>query len=88
MIYLIFDAAVVKEKGITFAIVSVDASAIKDDLSINYTQRKFQLYFPFMPIILYIKDSINPPEYYGRKDIIDLIADISPNQIPWKTYKL
>lgn len=83
-----FDAALVKEKGITFAIVSVDSSAVKDDWSINYTQRKYQLYFPFIPIILFIKDSINDPKYYGREDIVKLLADISPDQVPWKKYKV
>jgi len=88
VIYLTFDAAVVKEKGITFAIVSVDSFAVKDDLSINYTQRKYQLYFPFIPIILFIKDSINDPKYYGRKDIVELLTDVSYHQIPWKKYKV
>ncbi len=81
-----FDGAIVNEQGVTFAIVVVNASAVINSFTINDAQRSFERYFPGMPIILMNQDSNGTPTYYGREDIVNFLANIYMEQIPWKTY--
>ncbi len=81
-----FDGAVIKEQGVTFAIVVVKHSAVMNNSTINSTQHSFQPYFPGMPIVLMSQDSNGRPTYYGRKDIVNFLANVFMEQIPWKTY--
>ena len=81
-----FDAAVVKEQGLTFAVVMVQHSAVFNNSTINDNQRGFQRHFPGMPIVLCNQNSSGTPTYYGRKDIVNFLASVLMEQIPWKTY--
>ena len=46
-----FDGAVIKEQGVTFAIVVVKRSTLSSSIRINEARESFQQFFPGIPII-------------------------------------
>lgn len=80
------DGAVVKEQGVTFAIVIVKQSATQNSVSSNNARSAFQGFFPGMPLILASQDSSGRFTYQGRKDIVAFLARLDPGRIPWKKY--
>ncbi len=81
-----FQGAVIKEQGVTFAIVIVKKSIIDNTISAREAIMSFQLIFPGIPIILMAQDFRGTPSYYGRKDIVNFLANMPLNSIPWKEY--
>ena len=80
------DGAVVKEQGVTFAIVVVKRHVIQSSSEAQDAQNAYHPVFPGMPIILMAQDSRGIPTYYGRKDIVNFLANIDHGRIPWKRY--
>lgn len=82
-----FDGAVIKEQGVTFAIVIVKPhilnSSEREDV-----RNSFRSVFPGVPIILMAQDSRGTPTYHGRKDIVNFLANVHPSRIPWKRYTI
>lgn len=78
--------AVVKEQGVTFAIVIVKQFVIQSQVEFQKAASSFSNYFPGMPIVLMAQDGRGVPTYRGRKDIVDFLANIRMSQIPWKEY--
>lgn len=80
------DGAVVKEQGVTFAIVMVKKTAMQNAQDAAETRAAFQGIFPGMPIVLASQDSRGVFEYHGRPDIVKFLASIAPSRIPWRRY--
>lgn len=78
--------SIVEEQGVTFAIVLVKHPATQTPSEAEKARAAFQGYFPGMPLILASQDSHGIFHYQGRKDIVDLLANIDPSQIPWKEW--
>ena len=80
-----FDGALIKEQGVTFAIVvvkpSVLTSADKESIRQNFSH-----YFGYVPTILMAQNSRGIPTYDGRRDIVKFLSQIHPSRIPWKHY--
>lgn len=81
-----FDGALIKEQGVTFAIVVVKPSVL-DSTSREQTRQSFSRYFPSVPIILMAQNSRGIPTYHGRPDIVKFLASINHSRIPFKTYE-
>lgn len=81
-----FDGAVVKEQGVTFAIVVVKPHILNTNSSCDDARQGFSRFFPGMPIILMAQDSRGIPKYQGRTDIVKFLANVHPSRIPWKRY--
>ena len=80
------DAAVIKEQGVTFAVVVVNSSAVSSQEAIRNAQLNFSKYFPNMPIILMKQNSRGIPTYYGRKDIVQFLSKVHYSRLPFKRY--
>jgi len=78
--------AVIKEQGITFAIVVVKKHIVDSQTQSNEAISSFSQLFPGMPVTLMAQDSRGIPNYRGRRDIVNFLANIHPSQIPWKEY--
>jgi len=78
--------AVIKEQGISFAIVIVKPSATQSTIYADHARAAFQPCFPGLPLILASQDSRGRFTYQGRKDIVDFLARIDASRIPWKEY--
>ncbi|HYE67330.1 MAG TPA: hypothetical protein VEA58_01890 [Anaerovoracaceae bacterium] len=82
-----FQGAIVKEQGVTFAIVIVKKSVIDNHSEANRAIIGFQPYFPGLPVVLMGQDHRGVPTYFGRKDIAKFLASVPLQAIPWKEYR-
>jgi len=83
-----FEGAVIKEQGITFAIIVVKPYVLQSNFEADKARDEFGRIFPGMPIILMAQDSRGVPTYQGRSDIVDFLANVHISQIPWREYNL
>jgi hypothetical protein len=81
-----FEGAVIKEQGITFAIVVVKSHVLDNSTESDNARRSFSPIFPGMPIILMAQNSGGTPTYQGRPDIVKFLVKVHPSRIPWKKY--
>lgn len=82
-----FDGSIIKEQGVTFAIVLVKNSFFNRTSSkIEEFRNSLLPVFGPIPIILASQDSRGTFRYHGRKDIVKFLANIDPSRIPWKEY--
>lgn len=80
-----FDGALIKEQGVTFAIVVVKPQVLTSP-SKEKIRAGFKVYFGNIPIILMVQNTRGVPTYDGRTDIVRFLAKINPARIPWKRY--
>lgn len=78
--------AIIKEQGVSFAIVIVKSYILQSQSESEKAAHAFAPYFPGLPIILMAQDSRGTPTYWGRKDIVKFLANLHVSQIPWKEY--
>jgi hypothetical protein len=78
--------AVVKEQGVTFAIVVVKRHILNIRTRAHETAEAFSRLFPGVPIVLMAQDGRGIPTYFGRKDIVRFLSKIDHRIIPWKEY--
>jgi hypothetical protein len=78
--------ALIKISDNTFGIVEVNNSILADDSKANAFMKKCAVIFPRVPIVLVAYNELGKPVYYGKKQIIQLLTNIHPRQIPWKIY--
>lgn len=81
-----FEGAIVKEQGVTFGIAIVKESAIRNSNTADDLIPQFQVMLGVAPVVLMAQDSRGTPRYYGRKDIVQFLANIDFRRIPWKRY--
>jgi len=80
------DGAIVKEQGVTFAVVVVKRSVLQSPARRGEAIDSFQPLFPGLPLVLMAQDSRGVPSYHGRQDIVKFLANIDHRRIPWKRY--
>jgi len=80
------EGAIVKEQGITFAIVVVKHTIIQSSSENQEAINAYRHIFPGMPIILMGQDSQGKSTYYGPEDIVNFLAKVDPHRIPWRRY--
>jgi len=83
-----FDGSVITEQGVTFAIVVVKENVINNSHEANETIASFRRVFGSKPIILMAQNYQGRPTYYGRKDIVNFLANVPMEAIPWKQYTI
>ena len=80
--------AVIKEQGVTFAVIIVAASVTRYTVRLAQARAELSMFFQNMPIILMSQNQNGQPQYYGRKDIVEFLKGIRVDQIPWKEYHI
>jgi len=80
--------AVIREQGVTFAIIIVKKYVVDSRFRANETIESLQSEFKNIPIVLMAQDHRGTPTYYGRHDIVNFLKNISIRRIPWKIYYL
>ena len=83
-----FQGAVIKEQGVTFAVVVVKMHVINNASEAQRAIHSFNPIFPGLPIILMAQDSSGIPTYYGRTDIVKFMASVPIDAVPWKEYRV
>jgi hypothetical protein len=83
-----FQGSVIKEQGVTFAIVIVPKHIIDNRIEAEKYIAGFRPIFPGMPVVLMAQDSRGTPTYFGRTDIAKFMANVPLQAVPWKEYTL
>ncbi|MGQ3300280.1 hypothetical protein [Reyranella sp.] len=83
-----FEGAVIREQGVTFAIVVVRQSVLQSTSEANRAIQSFQPAFPGMPVVLMAQDGQGRPTYFGRRDLSQFMANVPLQAVPWKRYTI
>jgi len=79
-------AAVIREQGVEFVVVLVTRQATQPG-SREATARSVQPLFPGRPMVLCSQDWQGTPTYFGRRDLVQFLANVFMEQLPWKKYR-
>jgi hypothetical protein len=79
------DAALLKEQGVEFAVVSVKEQVLQHKQRADETVADCQGLFG-LPTVLMGQTAHGRVEFYGRKDIANFLADVPIESLPWKRY--
>ncbi len=83
-----FEGAVIREQGVTFAVVIIRSSVIQNTVEAGQAIQSFQPAFPGMPVVLMAQDGRGRPTYYGRRDLSQFMANVPLRAVPWKRYTI
>ncbi len=83
-----FQGAVIREQGVTFAIVVVKKHVVDSRSQADKAIGSFRPVFPGLPIVLMAQDHRGLPTYYGRADISRFLTGVPAQMIPWRDYTL
>ncbi len=81
------DAALVKEQGVTFAVVAVQSGTTSSNRR-DAACTEFSRSFNGAPVVLMEQDSSGRPRYYGRTDLVKFCSNLHVEQLPWKRWSL
>lgn len=81
-----FEGAVVREQGVTFAVVVVKPQVVENRSEAANAIRAFQPHFPGLPVVLMGQDAWGRATYFGRSDIANFLANVPVGAIPWRRY--
>ncbi len=80
--------ALIEEQGVKFATIVVKKHVIDSKTKSEEFIINSQPIFPGIPIILMAQDSRGVPTYFGRKDIVNFMANVPIEAIPWREYNI
>lgn len=83
-----FQGAVIKEQGVTFAVVIVKKHILDNLNTAKEAIQSFAPIFLDLPVVLMAQDYQGRPSYYGRRDIAKFMANVPLSAIPWQEYTL
>ena len=81
-----FDAALVREQGVAFAVVVVQSHVLSSSSSREEAIDAFGHRFPAVSIVLMAQDGRGRPTFWGRPDIVRYLAKVPVRALPWKRY--
>jgi hypothetical protein len=83
-----FEGCVLTEQNITFGIAIVKQSVLNNPSQARDAIAGFSAAFGHIPTVLMAQDPRGVPTYYGRTDIVNFLANVSLDRIPWQRYTL
>lgn len=82
-----FEGALIKEQGVTFAVVIVKRSVLQNRAEADRLAHQFSSQtFGGSPVVLMAQDSSGVPTYYGRADLSEFMANVPLQAVPWKKF--
>lgn len=84
-----FQGAVLKEQGVTFAVVRVDLAVFDGPLDdLEAVRESFAGVFGDMPIVLMVRERNGRKTFHGRRDIARFLSTLRSGTIEWTDYQL
>ena len=83
-----FEAAVLKEHGVTFVVVVVQKHIIDRKVLAGKTRRKLKRLFHHLPVALVAQVEDGVPIFIGRKDLVRFMRKVDLKDVPWKLYTI
>lgn len=81
-----FNAAVIRDWGVTFAVVIVKPQVLRSTHEATKAQVAFAPAFRELPIVLMAQDSAGVPIFHGRQDLVALMSNMQMAAIRWREY--
>lgn len=81
-----FEGAVIREQGVTFAVVVVKEHVVNNSFEADRAIGAFRPAFPNLPIVLMAQDYRGFPTYYGRRDLSQFMAGVPMECVPWAEF--
>jgi len=81
------DAALIRERGVTFAVVVVRPTVMSDG-SRDRVIEQFRPAWGGVPVVLMAQDGRGVPTFYGRPDLVRFLKDTPVVAMPWKRWNL
>jgi hypothetical protein len=81
-----FQGAVIREQGLTFAVVIVKRHVLDSSNRASEAIAAFRPIFGGVPTVLMAQDHRGTPTYYGRADIVRFMVNVRLAAVPWKEY--
>lgn len=82
------EGAVIKEQGVTFAVVIVKPSVVQNQTTASRASSSLSPTFGGIPVVLMAQDCRGTPTYWGRRDLVRFLANVPLAAIPWRRYDL
>ncbi len=82
------EGAVIREQGVTFAVVIVKKHVVDNSFEAREAIEAFQPVFPGLPVVLMAQDARGVPTYFGRPDIARFMSGVRLSAVPWKRYTI
>lgn len=79
-----FEAALVKEQGITFVVVSVRDSVIDNSSEAQRMVQAMSLSFRCPAVLM----GAQRHRLYGRRDLVNFLSRVGASCLPWKRWNL
>lgn len=83
-----FEGAVIREQGVTFAVVVVKEHVVNNSFEADRAIGAFRSAFPGLPIVLMAQDYRGVPTYYGRRDLSQFMAGVPMECVPWAEFTI
>jgi hypothetical protein len=81
-------AALVKEQGVTFAVIVVKQHVVASVAQAQEAIAGFSRFWPSTPIVLMSQDGRGRPTYRGRPDIVRFLAKVPFQLLPWREWEV
>jgi hypothetical protein len=79
-------AAAISLQGHHFVVVVVPTTLVVSPGEADMAIDDLQLYFDSGPVVLMAQKEDGSPSYYGNSQLVDMLADIPIDKMPWKEY--
>ena len=78
--------AAISLKGVKFAVVLVDVELVKSPGEADMAIERMQPAFGGAPVVLMAQNEAGSPTYYGDRGIVESLAGVPVEKMPWKEY--
>jgi len=78
-----YDVALIKEQGVTFAVVAVKDHIITNRTEADRAVAGFQMEFGCPTVIM----GAHNHRLYGRRDLVNFLSRVSISRLPWKRWR-
>ena len=82
-----FQGAVLKEQGVTFAVVRVNPDVFVGT-DVEVIRESFAALFRGLPVILMARDRQGRATFHGRRDIARFLSTVRSGAIDWIDFRL
>ena len=82
------NGAIVRTGGRSFAIVVVEASVLIDSSETERYRRELASAFDELDVVLMSRSSAGDAAFDGRPDLVERIADIPLDRVPWQEIEI
>ena len=82
-----FQSVLIREQGVTFAVIVVKQFALRDVGRASELIAQFQLNLG-TPVVLMCQDTRGVPTYRGRRDLVNFLCHVPLANIPWRTLSI